>query len=284
MIRSFATKFSILVPYNAFSCATSIALGADEIIMCKMGTLGPIDPTVSNEFNPVVNNRLVGISVEDMGGYLSLLKEKFGITDTDNLTKAFEMLAQDIRPLALGNAYRHYIKCRDDARKLLSLHLNPEKDSTKIDNIISVLVEKLYYHGHHVNREEAASIGLNVIKPEDISERLHQLMWDLYLDYEKEMDLLTPYTDKIPREGNIVKLPLKEIESNAMQFTYICEQEWIDMGFPENSRLINNDGQINVYIPPDKVIPAIFHGVATFLNGKIYEKRENLYWEYNRQD
>lgn len=279
LIRSFTKKFSVLVPYNAFSCATAIALGADEIVMSKMGTLGPIDPTVSNQFNPVINNTQVGISVEDMGGYISLLKEKFGISDTDNLTKAFSKLAGDIRPLALGNAYRHYVKCREDAKKLLSLHFDPETDSTKIENIVSILVEKLYFHEHHVNREEATKIGLNVIKPEDISERLHELMWDLYLDYETEMDLLVPYEDNLPVSGDISEIPLKAIESTLRRDTYICEQKWVNMGFSEDCKLFDNNGQIAIYVPPNQVLSIRFQGSPAFVNGLIYDKQETLYWK-----
>ena len=52
LFREFATSFNVLVPYRAYSAATLIALGADEIVMHPFGELGPIDPTVSNQFNP----------------------------------------------------------------------------------------------------------------------------------------------------------------------------------------------------------------------------------------
>src|SRR5208282_5342608 len=42
----------LLFPYRSYSAATLIALGADEIVMHPFAELGPIDPTVSNEFNP----------------------------------------------------------------------------------------------------------------------------------------------------------------------------------------------------------------------------------------
>ena len=38
LIREFTEKFTVLVPSFAFSCATAIALGANNIIMGKMGT------------------------------------------------------------------------------------------------------------------------------------------------------------------------------------------------------------------------------------------------------
>jgi ClpP class serine protease len=53
MVREFTKFFTVLIPSLAFSAATAIALGANNIIMGKMGTLGPIDPSVANAFNPV---------------------------------------------------------------------------------------------------------------------------------------------------------------------------------------------------------------------------------------
>jgi len=44
MFREFCDKFSILVPYKAYSAATLISLGADKIIMGKKAELSPIDP------------------------------------------------------------------------------------------------------------------------------------------------------------------------------------------------------------------------------------------------
>ena len=52
LIRQYTKHFAVLVPHRAFSAATLIALGADEIVMHKMGCLGPIDPSVSNAFKP----------------------------------------------------------------------------------------------------------------------------------------------------------------------------------------------------------------------------------------
>ena len=68
LVRQYTKNFAVLVPHRAFSAATLIALGADEIVMHKMGCLGPIDPSVANAFNPQNPQNpghLVPISVED---------------------------------------------------------------------------------------------------------------------------------------------------------------------------------------------------------------------------
>ena len=46
-LRERVERFSVLVPQDAFSAATLLALGADEIVMHPYGCLGPVDVTVA---------------------------------------------------------------------------------------------------------------------------------------------------------------------------------------------------------------------------------------------
>lgn len=287
LIREFTDKFGILVPHNAFSCATCVALGANEIVMSKTGTLGPIDPQVANEFNPEKQGIPIPISVEDIGGFISLLKDKFEMKNEAHLAKLSERLATDIRPLALGNAYRLYIKARDDARKLLELHMNPIHDKTKIDKIIETFVEKLYYHGHHVNRREAKKIGVNITFAESVQNKedyLEKLMWQLYLDYENDLKMKIPYKDELPPNGKSrLEIPIKYIESIKSSSVYIIEQEWVDMGFPEGSKLSVANNVPAVYVPsnPPQILPMRFQGQPVCIGNKVYEKRESSFWKSN---
>lgn len=85
LFREFSKSFEVLIPYRAYSAATLLALGADEIVMHPFGELGPIDPTVSNEFNPLEQGtgRRIGISVEDVKAYVNFIKSGVGITHED---------------------------------------------------------------------------------------------------------------------------------------------------------------------------------------------------------
>jgi len=296
LIRKYTDNFEILIPFRAFSCATSLAVGANAIIMHKAGFLGPVDPTVANKFNPIINNQITPISVEDVGGYVSLIKEKFDIKDQVNVTKGFEKIASSVHPLALGNVYRHYMKSRDDVKKLLELHLDPKKDKERIDDIIEILVEKLYFHGHHINREEAKKIGLNIKKAEDFSKddkNLADVMWELFEEYEKDLNLEMPYKDQAPPQGkNINEIPIRFIESNDLSSTHIIEQTMTNIGFPANSKLIRipvgNSLQPAVYIPgqrtqqgniPPQTYLIACNGTPLHLNNVIYDKEEISYWK-----
>jgi Serine dehydrogenase proteinase len=195
LIREYATKFSVLVPYKAFSAATLAALGADKIVMHPMGMLGPTDPTVGNPFNPDDPNapgQKIGISVEDVTAFISLIKEDAGIQHEDELVQAFNKLSDKVHPLALGNVKRSLSQSRMMAQKLLSLHMDKRNEEHKIDEIVDSLTSKLFYHGHPINRAEAKDeVGLKTVEHPPAA--VEKLMWSLYLDYEVEMKMEEPF-------------------------------------------------------------------------------------------
>lgn len=194
LIREFADHFSVLVPFRAFSAATLTALGADSIVMHPMGMLGPTDATVGNPFNPIDtrNQQQIGISVEDVTAYLALIKEDAGIQHEDQLVTAFNLLADKVHPLALGNVKRHMSQSRMMAKKLLSLHMDPTDNAHRVSTIVENLTSKSFYHGHPINRDEARDqVGLTTLENPTLA--VQKAMWRLYLEYEKELKMDCPF-------------------------------------------------------------------------------------------
>src|SRR5688572_9491524 len=195
LIREFCDEFNVIVPYRAFSAATLAALGADNIYMHPMGMLGPTDPKVMNEFNPPVQEggpQKIGINVEDVFSYISLVKDDVKITHEDELIKAWEFLAGSgrVHPLALGNVKRFYSQSRMMATKLLELHMDKVAEAHTVKDIADNLNSKLYFHGHPINRKEAKDLGLKV---QDMTPELEDAVWKLYQAYETEMKLEEPF-------------------------------------------------------------------------------------------
>jgi hypothetical protein len=192
ILREYTSFVSVLIPFRAYSAATIMALGANEIVMHKFGAMGPIDPTVTNEFNPIENgtNRRLGISVEDVKAYVSFIKETVGIRHEEELASVVKILAEKIHPLALGNVERFILQSRMIARKLLELHTD-SKEHHLLETVIEALASKLYFHGHPINRVEARQLGLKVL--ENVSDELETAMWDLYVDFEDQLEFRVPY-------------------------------------------------------------------------------------------
>jgi len=198
LLREYAATVGAILPYRAYSAATMLALGADEIVMHPFAEMGPIDPTVTNEYNPIdpQTNQRTGISVEDVKAYVSFIKDTVGIRHEDELIRAIEILSEKVHPLALGNVERFISQSRMIARKILLTHMSEETSKHKIDEIIETLASKLYFHGHPINRKEAKDLGLQVA--ENPQPELEELIWNLYLDYEAEFknnDIYNPVGD-----------------------------------------------------------------------------------------
>lgn len=190
-IREFCKKsFNVLVPFKALSCGTLICLGADEIIMTEMGTLSPIDPSVTSEYNPVSQNPLMPgvpgavlpMSVEDVAAYINLAKSQAQINNLENI---FLKLAEKVHPLALGRVYRAREQITMLGTKLLGSckqKLNP----SETDRIVNYLSRELGSHDYEISRTEAKE---KLKKVKDASADLGDLMWKLYLAYRDLMEL-----------------------------------------------------------------------------------------------
>lgn len=243
LFREFSKHIAVIVPYRAYSAATMLALGADEIVMHPFGELGPIDPTVSNDYNPREEgtNRRLGISVEDVKAYVSFIKSTVGITHEDELIKAIEILAQKVHPLALGNVERFLSQSRMMGRKIMRTHMH-DSDEHLIDEIVENLASKLYFHGHPINRKEAKDdLKLKVTVPEaDLEENI----WQLYLLYEQElqnreefnpagiMASLAPAGPARPLMAFEAELLHAIVESTALTCRYLTQRRFREVVLP----------------------------------------------------
>ena len=192
LIRQFCDDFEIIVPSKARSTGTLMCLGANRIIMTKQATLGPIDPSVNTPLNPTVPNAgpqaRVPVSVEAIKGFLELAKHELNLKDDKALADIFNVLADKVHPLVLGEVYRAIGQIQMLARKLL---VNQVKDESKIEKIISFLCSESGSHDYTINRREAKNeLGLNVEKPSD---SLYDLINRTYMSIREELQLRTSF-------------------------------------------------------------------------------------------
>ena len=72
ILREKFKHVGVLVPYNAYSAATLLALGGDEIIMHPYANLGPLDPQLTF---PDQNGKQKTIGYEDIIKYVDFIKD-----------------------------------------------------------------------------------------------------------------------------------------------------------------------------------------------------------------
>ena len=227
LVREFCDKLCVLVPFKAHSSATLIALGADEIIMSRMGQLSPVDPTVTSPFNPILQSQVapgmppqfLPVSVEDVVAFLDLTREEAKLKEEANITEVVKALASDVRPIALGSVYRAKKQIGMLATNLLRLHMN-EQEQPKIEKIVVTLTRELYSHDYLIGRKEAK--GLIGLKVAECSDAFEKTMMDLYSEYAESMDLNRPYNQDAVlgnQTTKVVELDRAFIET--MERTYV---------------------------------------------------------------
>lgn len=182
LLRERFSKISVLLPYVAYSAATVLSLGADEIVMHPYSNLGPVDPqlTVLKRFDSGQSSPLQ-FSSEDIRNYIEFAKNDVGITDQEHLTAAFNALAKEVGPLQIGYAKRGQQLSLSSSAKMLETHMD---DKNKAASIAKALNTSYYHHGYAVGRSEAKAMGLNIVYPE---KDLADIMWKVWTDYSTEM-------------------------------------------------------------------------------------------------
>ncbi len=205
LLRARFSEIAVIIPFTAYSAATLIALGANEIIMHPYANLGPLDMQLRFRFEQeggAIKER--SLSYEDIIKYFDLAKE-IGITDQKFLDKAFERFTMEFPASFLGFAKRSSQLGLTVAEKLLLMHM---KDSGEVRRISEALNSKYYSHGYPVNQKDAKELGLDASVCND---EIQETIWKMYLSYAEEMGFTEPFDPnaavfaKIRKEKNLDK-------------------------------------------------------------------------------
>lgn len=195
LIREFCEEFNVIIPFRALSCATLIALGANEIIMTKNAMLSPIDPSVEHPLGPTVDigqgqKAIVPVNVEDACSFIKLAKEEAGLKEDSSLSKVFERLSTEVHPLTLGAVARSRQEIGFLAHSLLQYHMN---NQSRIDKIVKTLTRERFSHTYLIGRREAKeTLDLNIIDAEK-DKKLNKTILTLHSEYDKLLNLNIPY-------------------------------------------------------------------------------------------
>jgi len=200
LLRERFKKVSVLIPYVAYSGATLLALGADEIVMHPFSNLGPVDPQL---IVPSAEGGAIAYGAEDLRNFISFVRE-VGISDQEEMARAFELLTKEVGAVRLGVANRSSHLMQTLGEKLLSLHL---KDNTQAKTIAETLSRSYHHHGYPLGPSDAESIGLPVVRATD---ELEMSIWQVWEDLEQEM------------ECNKVFYPLEVVLSDPNAASLLC--------------------------------------------------------------
>jgi hypothetical protein len=186
LLREYTDRFTVLVPYRAHSAATQVALGADEIVMTPMSELGPVDPTRRHPLLPKEDTgpgNPIPISVQDLRHVLQFVEREVGgkqkLTPEAAAT-IYTALFEKVHPLAIGALEQSWGLAQQVCERVLSTHMDPEKDAGRIKAIVDRLSDHYKSHLYQIDRREAKEIGLKV---RDATDQEADAMWSLLIAF-----------------------------------------------------------------------------------------------------
>jgi len=199
LFREFCNEFNVIIPFKAYSCATLITLGANEVLMTKMGQLSPIDPSVEHLLGPIVQlpgqpgtGMIAPVNVEDVNAFIDLAKKEVGLGEEESMRKVFEILASKVNPLVLGAVQRSREQIAFLASILMSYHI---QDKERIERTVNTLTRERFSHDYIISKKEAKEVlGLNIIEPE---EELTSYIIELFNAYNDIIMIDRPYHPEV---------------------------------------------------------------------------------------
>jgi hypothetical protein len=219
LIRQRVKTLNVMIPHSAYSAATLVALGANEIIMHPNGHIGPVDMQITT-----YEGRPRSFSTEDITAFLDFVRENLKITDQEHIRILFELTCKEVGSLGIGFTARSSRLAVDLGERLLALHMQDDDSRSKLRTIVENMSRKFQSHAYPVNRTEAIDLGLPVKK--DVDNALDSLLWKLWLDIAEELQENSPFHPlyELMKSSQAPKLlspvPQLDLPKNAPSPTY----------------------------------------------------------------
>jgi hypothetical protein len=110
LIREFCDRFAVLIPAVAYSAATHLAMGANEIVMGPLSELSPVDPARTHPLLPRSQEEKPPdpISVQDLRHCVEFIKNEINDPSPEAMAEIFVALFEKVHPLAIGAIQQSY--------------------------------------------------------------------------------------------------------------------------------------------------------------------------------
>jgi len=202
--KDYSEEFNVIVPLSAKSAATTICLGANEIVMTSISELGPVDPIVQHPQNP--NIRIPARAIKE---YIDLISNP----DRANFTIAPELkdtLNKTLDAYLIGSYEMALKNSKEIIEKILKENTKAGLDTEQIKKVIEEFTEKHASHSYPIDRKELVELGFNnIVKAEDTPEVVKAIK-----------QLFGVYT-QFMRQNNLVKLQGNRFQNRHIQLIRI---------------------------------------------------------------
>ena len=185
--KNYSEEFNVIVPLSAKSAATTICLGAKEIVMTSISELGPVDPIVQHPQNP--NIRIPARAIKEYMDWISNPER----SDVNVAQELKDALNKTLDAYLIGSYEMAIKNSKEIITKLLSENSYTGLDAKQIKNVVYELTEKHASHSYPIDRKELEELGFkNIIKAENdpaLIKAIKQL-FGIYTQFMRQNNLI----------------------------------------------------------------------------------------------
>jgi hypothetical protein len=222
ILRHWADQLTALVPLEAASAATMLALGADEIQIGPLGYLSAVDTSIRHALSPIdhLNDR-VSVSHDELVRVVRLWSEhgpgRLGEADSASEGNPWAKLYDYVHPLVIGSVDRASSLSIKLCTEILSYHFDDPQAAAEIARALN---SDYPAHGYPITLREAQRIGLPAkpLAPE-VDELLIRL-GQIYAEMGQRAD--TDFDHRNYHSNEIRKI----IETRGLQLHYQVDMDW----------------------------------------------------------
>jgi Serine dehydrogenase proteinase len=191
LLRSFCSKFEVVIPRNAMSGATHVAIGADELVMSPLSFLGSVDPTRTHPLLPRdPQNVSIPVSVQDLKHCLEFVKRN--VPEGEKVGPILNQLFAQVSPLAIGALEQSYELSRLITQKVLATR-KKTLGAKSVQNVVDRLAGKYFSHGYFISRDEVENdlrLPVTRMEPGDETFKASEALNGYYMSvFEKEVPI-----------------------------------------------------------------------------------------------
>lgn len=174
-IYSYCDDFRVIIPTQAKSAATIVAMGSSSILMSDTSEIGSIDPQISLPTGITTPAQSIIKAYEEL---MSKIEEKQ--KDSQPYDAELVMISK-IDPVLLRECRKYMDLAKDIASKLLNKKMHSDKPKSASEIETNFLDDsRTFSHGRLIGYQEAEKLGLKVEYVDKFDEKW-KLVWEIYI-------------------------------------------------------------------------------------------------------
>jgi len=216
LMRQYAGHITALIPLEAASAATMMALGANQIHMGGLAYLTAVDTSLRHDLSPVNKlNHLVRVSQDEVTRIVKLWRKEEGEFSQDG--NPYKYIYEHMHPLLLGAIDRASSLSIMLCREILSYHM---EDEEKVERIAETLNASYPSHAYPITLKHAQGLGLHAT---ELDQGVNDLLLELNSLYsEMGQSAVTDYDENNYHDNEIRNI----LEGRDIQIYYQNDEDW----------------------------------------------------------